>query len=282
MTSVLTQPHKISWYFVEFTYGAVGNPASYLLTNWSTDLPGPGGLYTSCPSLSIKLPKNSGTLQEQVAQIVTPLDAGNFPDLASRGEPFAPIFVSIWEYTSPLPGEPFNGAQYLVYRGRISRTVRNYQGRHEAVLFEATNDKGRMRVPLGLMVVHHCPWNFCGTGCNIDQSTLIETGTVVSINQRTVVLSGVPARISTTDRYYHRGQLTRNGLVLDIFDWDPTVQNTFIMYRQPPASWLSQTVDVIPGCDKTNQTCSARWSNIQFFGGVGFSIPAYNPLFDQA
>ena len=289
MTSILTASEKLSWYAVEFAYNDPINPpvdpVFARLTNWSSDLPvGPNGSYFySSPTMAIKLPKNTSTLNEQPAQIELPLIANDFTDLCSRGEPFSPIWVSVWEITTPASGGAFDTRVLLVYRGRVSRIVRNHQGRHEEVLFEVSNDKSRMRSPLGFICGHHCVWNFTGTGCNLvgGLAPLILIGLVSAIGQRTMTVTGTTPATASPDRYFQRGYALLNGLYIPIFDWNPAAPTQFIMNRQPPQAWIGQTVKIAPGCDKTIETCRLRWSNEQHFGGIGYAIPAYNPLIDQ-
>jgi Phage conserved hypothetical protein BR0599 len=289
MADILTASEKLNWHCVEFSYDDPINPPAdptySRFVDWSSDMPvGPNGQYFySTPSMAVKISKYSATLNEQPSTVVLPFVAGTFTDLCSRGEPFSAIWVSIWEVTTPASGDTFGTRFLLVFRGRVSRITQNPSGRHESVEFEITNDKGRMRTPLGLICGHHCVWNFTGTGCNLSGGLepILQTGLVTAISQRNMTVTGTTPGTASPDHYFQRGYVLLNGLYIQIFDWNPAAPTIFIMNRQPPAAWVGQHVTIAPGCDKTIETCRLRWNNEQHFGGIGYAIPAYNPLIDQ-
>jgi hypothetical protein len=85
-----------------------------------------------------------------------------------------------------------------------------------------------------------------------------------------------------SDKYWHRGYASRDGIDIGIRDWSSGTPTRFIFVREVPADWVGQSVVVTPGCDKTPGVCNARWSNLARFGGAGIAIPPYHPVFEDS
>jgi hypothetical protein len=169
------------------------------------------------------------------------------------------------------------GSQLLIpFRGRVTRTFKNYQGRNDKILFEALPIKSRLNFPVSIPCNHHCAWTLFGTGCNLP--AIENPGQVTVIDGKEVTILGLAAQVG---KYYQRGYVTRDNNRIAIHNWDSTDPTKFYLARQPPSEWLLQPVGVVPGCDKTIETCRARWLNEANFGGFGYAIPAYHPVFED-
>lgn len=275
-------------------------------TNWSSDVFVNGQKYTSLVTMGIELPNNTGVFKEKDAGIELPFTANGFTDKSSNGEPFAPMFLTIYEFARPVDGSNQSSDLLTLFAGRVIRTLRNYQGRNGVVRYEAQSAKSRLNVPLGLVANHHCVWTLGGRGCaglgfTAGGSPIVgasvfysqqRIGTVTTITGKRVTLADIFDDGSgdlnmfpwstLTAGFWSRGFLERKGVRLLIRQWlKPGATNTFDLVREPPAEWINQRVRLYPGCDKTVQTCRSRWNNEAQFGGMGYAVPAYNPILES-
>ncbi len=168
----------------------------------------------------------------------------------------------------------------LVYRhlrGTVVRAIRNPEGKSKMVRLECLPSKGLLSTAMGIVVQNQCPWIFGQRGCGIDTGPLKESGTIDSIDGKKVTVSGLTT--TTTDRYWHRGFVERDGLKIGIREY--TTGNEFELIREPPSDWEAQVGIFTPGCDKYIETCRARWDNESNFGGSGYAIPNVHPIIEQ-
>lgn len=86
---------------------------------------------------------------------------------------------------------------------------------------------------------------------------------------------------NSTGRRFERGYLENDDLRIMIREQTSLVEVQLI--REPPPEWVPGfKVSVTPGCDKTIETCRAEYDREERFGGNGFAIPRYNPLFGSS
>lgn len=272
MSRAIDLPAKERFITVRFLYGNPQQQVRY--TDLLQNIELTEGIFVSTPTLEVKFPKNTGTFENEVAKIAVPNDA--FTDAVAYGISFAPIFVEIKEFTRPIQGAPSSTALFP-FRGRITRSYRGFQGRLDKILFEALPIKARMDFPVSLPANHHCVFTLFGPGCQL--APIVRTGQVSVIDGKVVTIINVSG--TNPGKFFQRGYVGFQGNRISIHDWDASDPTKFILRKQPPLSWLSQVVSVVPGCDKTIETCRARYNNEQHFGGFGFAVPAYHPVYED-
>lgn len=274
MTFAYAQPEKESFVLVEFKYGDPSSPSYARYTDWNEDYL---SLYSATPTMTVKLPENGGTFEERTLEIEMTLDAFNDP--LSNGSPHSPVFVTVREITRALTGGP-QATDLIAFKGRVVRTIRNYQGRSNRVLIKALPIKSRIDFPLALNIGHHCPWTVFGRGCGLNPVSFRVNGVIDAIDGKEITTSTV-AVTGQADKYWHRGYLEFGGLKISIQNWSSSDPTHVYLTSQPPDSWLGATVVFLPGCDKTIETCRSRFLNEEHFGAIGHAIPPYNPLMES-
>lgn len=291
MTRALDDSKKQSYTLVEFSVPE-GSPTAYRFTNWATTIDPGGDDWTATPTIDVKWPKNTGTLQANGCVIQCVSDANSkmaalVELLLADGTPTPAVYVEIREVILPVVGGD-QATTLVPFRGRILRAVRNANGRAKRVRFDVQSIKSRLDIPMGLPCNHHCVWAFTGTGCAV-QGGIGQRGPQKSAEQRPVTVSSIDGKEITTmldpsissPKSFQFGYLERLGVRIGIQDWDPLNPKVFLLRQHPPASWLAQVATAIPGCDKTLSTCQDNWNNEANFGGIGYSILPYNPHFED-
>jgi hypothetical protein len=280
MSEAVHLPEKIEYSLVKFAWET--GAACY--TNSTTDKLGPDGLtYVATPDMSIVLPPNRGTLDRIELKIELSLEktdgtTDTFLDEVAntRCTPHAPVTVTVLNYLRPTTGGPLTLVDHP-FRGRLEETILNPDEKTGVVRLIALPAKSKMEVALGIQCNPECENALGDAGCkiNLASSSFSLTGQLTAINGSTVTIVNPTVR---PDRFYHRGFVSFGGLAIGIRDWRDTDPTTFILLREPPASWLNETVRFTAGCDKTAETCLARFNNLANFLGIGRVVPAYNPL----
>jgi len=174
-----------------------------------------------------------------------------------------------------------------LFTGKVTSTIRNKDGRANARLIKAKSWKQFFKVRMGMPADHQCPFMFNQIGCNSGT----EAGgfpnplgspagkSITLIEGHKITLSSGLA--TTFNTQYNRGYIEREGIRIDIREFDAGVADDVLyLTRQPPTDWLGQNISIFSGCDKTIENCRL-WNNEQNFGGVGYGIPAYNPNFED-
>lgn len=275
MSFAYAQPEKESFCLVTFTYGDASNPTISRYTDLNEDYVGG---YVATPSMNIKIPENIGTFDERTADIEMTVDA--FSSNASNGLAHSAIYVEIREISRALTGGP-QATDLIAFKGRVDTTIRNYQGRSNRVLFKVISMKSRLEQALALSCNHHCPWTLFGRGCGLAIASFRVSGTITAIDGKEITTSTPGVISGHPDKYWHRGYIQFDGLNIAIQNWTLANPTKLFMVSRPPASWIGPTLFFVPGCDKTIETCRARYSNEEHFGGVGYAIPPYNPLIEN-
>lgn len=261
----LQTPDKSAFTLVQFKYGDPDLPVYARYTDDTKDHVHLGDNYASTPELDVKLPGYTGVFKEKDCAVALPTD--DFAEMLSSGDPTSPVWASVYEVIS-------GDATRLVFYGRVVKAIRNYQGRRHRTLIEAQNFKGQLDVPIGVIATHQCFHIFGKRGCRVQAQP--EVGTITAIAGNVATITGLSAHVNN---YWHRGYVRYQGIQVSIREW---VSGTaFTLVRRPPVSWLNQPVVVFPGCDRTIETCRAIWNNEAQFGGFGYAIVHWNPLFEK-
>jgi len=262
---------KLSALLIEFRWGDPASPTYYRITDFTSDLTYQSLTYAAEPRFELKGLEVSGIFDsDKPVQFTLPLVAGGISDQATNGQRHSPIYVTLLEKLSSTSG----GADQVLtlFKGKVIRAVRNYNGRPDFVLFEAFATKQRLGIPLGLIASHNCQWAFGGRGCGV--AVPQETGTASVINAKTLTITGLAGHV---DRYWHRGFVERDGLRIQIRDW--LSGSDFELMSEAPAEWAGQSVKVSAGCDKSISKCRF-WNNEANFSGFGMAMPDHNPNFE--
>jgi hypothetical protein len=254
---------RFTYLKVEFSYGDPVQTVRY--TDWAQ---GVAPDWTATPSMEVKLPANTGGLDQEPAEILLPYD--DFTGELSAGYRFAQTQVRIYQVFNNSNGTD----EYTVYRGVVQQTTRNYQGRSNVVLVKVIGIKGRLNVPLGLVCLPQCAWTFTDDKtCKVFEP--FRPLEVASISGRTI--TATPTPFQNHAEYYTKGYMEYQGTRVGIRKQTGTL--TFDMVSVPPPSWLGVTVNAKAGCDKTITNCRT-WANEARFGGFGYAIPSYHPLIE--
>jgi len=275
MVRAVDRPSKDTYVLVRFTYGDPSNPSYIAYTNWTSDVPG-NPVYTSEPRLEITTPENNGTFEEKTLDVSLPSDNSWFANLVS-GIALSPTYIQAEEITKPDEGGD-TSSRRIFFKGQLIRTIKNYQGRSDKSIAKFMSIKSRLDIPLGIPANHHCAWTLFGKGCNKGKSGFSNLLTVDSIDGKVLTTTTSPSR---TGKFFHRGYIEYQGLRIGIRDWSDSAQDTFYLVKPPPQTLIGKVIQVWAGCDKTITTCRARFFNEINFGGMGYAIPAYNPLIEN-
>lgn len=276
MSFAYAQPSKESFVLVEFFYGDPTALTSVKYTNLEEDYIGG---YVSTPSMQITLAPNTGTLDGTTFKINLPMDSFTRP--LSSTLPFSATYVRIREITRAFTGGP-QATDLMHLIGRVLQVTRNYNGFNDRVLIEAVAAKSLLDTPLALPCNPDCIWNLFGRGCGLNiVSYRINSVPGASWVGKTLTCSHPSVTTGHPERYWHRGYLEREGVRVGIREWVLAAPDTFHLMSQPPDSWVGQSLNFIPGCDKTIETCRSRYNNEEHFAGTGYAIPSYNPILED-
>lgn len=269
MTSALDRPAEQSYFKVGFSYAG----EFYGYTDWEEDLPGG---YASTPTMEIKLPPNTGTLEDKPVEILLPLD--DFTEALTSGVMFAPITVVI-EEVIVSPDTAVSAVRLTHHIGRVMKATSGRRGSSTKVRLEGLLGKQRLDGVLGLPCDHQCPFRLYRAGCGVTKNFPYRANlTVTAIDGLKITVATDPAK---SDRFFSLGTAELDDLVIGIRLWRSDDPLVFHMNRRPPQSWIGQIVDFYAGCDLTFETCRDKFSNEDRFGGIGYAIPAWNPNFEQ-
>lgn len=289
MVTAAGSPEKESYLLVAFKHGDPFSPTYERYTDWNRDVAG----HASTPSMGVEITDNSSGFDSKETRILMPVNA--FTSAVASGLPHSPIFLQISEITAGLfPGDA--GSNKVLFKGRVTRSIKNFQGRNDTVALFALPIKSRLDVPMGIQCNHHCSWRLFSRGCGLTESSFSKLGQIAVMDGKVITISAnaaITAPISPggdVSRYWERGFLEKDGLTIGIHVWEIADPATFVLRRRPPNSWLlagASSVKFIPGCHKTVEDCRAVWNNevgqggVGGFGGYGYSMLPYNPLYQN-
>jgi hypothetical protein len=290
MVTAAGSPEKESYVLVLFRYGDPNVVQFSRYTDWQMDFEG----HVSTPAMGIEFPENAGTFDEKELRILMPIDS--FTSAVGSGAPHSPIFVQIEEITAGLfAGDA--GTRRIIFKGRVTRTIKNFQGRNDTVAFFALPAKSRIDVPMGLQCNHHCINRLFSPGCGLIQANFEQLGEIAVMDGKEITISTPNSTLTApvapggdNSRFWERGFLEKDGLKIGVHIWtiaDPTV---FVLRRRPPNTWLlagGNSIKFVPGCHKTIEDCRDVWDNEQGqagsggFAGFGYAMLPYNPMYES-
>jgi len=284
MTNANQSPEKNSYLLVVIRHGDPLSPTFERYTDFASDVEG----HVSTPGLSVEIPDNSGTFDKSELKLMLPID--DFTEEVASGLPHSPMFLQVDEVTVPtFIGQ--SGSRRVLYKGRIVRSVKNFQGRGNSVALFALPAKSRLDIPMGLQCNHHCYARLFGPLCQLNITSFQEFGQIAVMDGKEVTITTPNAALTSptspggnVDRFWERGYLEKDGLQIGVHIWVLTDPTKFVLRRRPPNSWLlagATSIKFVPGCHKTIQDCRAVWDNEQHFAGLGYAMLPYNPLFEN-
>lgn len=261
---------------VDFVYEAAdGVVSTWKLTNSATDTQTKYGTYLSDPGLKVKLPVNSmAGFGKDIAELDITYGTWLFAETITNGRAFAPTDVLIRERQV---GETSDSIRPLFF-GRMIEAERFPNNHQATVRVQIEGDKNGLDTALGFSCNATCGNTFGdGKTCLFDLLSKREVGTLTIPNLKIakVTIAGLAAH---PNRYWRRGKITKGKLEIRIREWLSGTE--FHLDQLPPADWDSTQVNVFPGCDKRIFTCRF-WNREQDFSGIGYSMPAYNPIFEN-
>lgn len=283
MTDAIDRSEKESYLLVEFFHGEDATvPERY------TDLERDFSNYVSTPLLEVEIPDNVGTFQEKEARIVLPLD--DFTDRLSDGLPHSPVFVKVQQQIRGLTaGEA--GTNLVLFRGRVERTIRNYQRRPNLVAIQALLAKSRLDVSLGLQMNHHDEARLFGPMSGLVQADHQQTGQIAAIDGKEITITTPRTGITnptapggTNDRFWERGWIEKDGARIDIHIWSIADPAVFVLRERPPADWLlagATSILFVPGTHGTVEDARDVWDDEDNFNGWGYATPDYNTILEN-
>lgn len=273
----IDSPSQSSRYLMWLAYGNPLAPTSLFLTDWETDFNIGPLLVNAVPEMEITVPVNDGGLEEKPLELVVPVDSQQlFTDLGT-GEAHSRVSIFMVEQIFDATGAVAGVETVGTYRGTLAAVVKNYQNRKGRLLLQFESIKSRFQAAMGLPANPQCPWTLGDQNCQATVTS--EAGTITAIDKNRATITGL-VTLPPADRYWQRGYVQVDGLRLGIRIWDPASPTIFELTSKVPARWLAQICIVTPGCDKTIETCRGRWSNEINFGGFGYGIPPYQPVYE--
>lgn len=275
----IEQSEKFTYQLVRFSWDNGGEIVAY--TDWTSDILDDDGVtYLSRPTMEVKIPKNTGDLSDEVATVDMSREDGFLTDM-TNGIAHATVLMTVSEIARPTTAAPSRTTS-VTFQGEITLASRSVNGRKNNVKLTAMSPKALTKVTMGKSCGIQC-FNNLGDGrCQVDMSNGANSflRTLNAINGRIVTIS-MGAIANPSPKYFHRGWILFGGLRIMIRDWNSSDPNVFLLVRQPPASWLGQTVFVSSGCDKSRETCDDRYGNLEHFNGVGIAMPGYLPILES-
>lgn len=281
----IEQNEKLTYQLVLFEWNDGTERKAY--TDWTSPITssefGSGDIdFEPRPTMEVRIPKNTGDLGDEVATIDMTLEEGFLTDM-TNGLAHATVTVTLAEVSRPTSASPQRTTS-ITFCGTVTLATRNVNGRKNNVRLTAKSPKAQTNgVAIGQPCNIQCTNNLGDARCQVDMSLAANSFfvTIQSIDGRAVTTS-MPGHFNPDAKYFHRGWMRRGGLRIMIRDWSSSSPQSFTLVRQPPASWLGNSVLAFSGCDKSVETCRARYDNEEHFNGVGFAMPGYLPIFESA
>ena len=278
MSRALDQADKESFFLVSFV-NLVTAEAFARFTTLDSDYVFDGQTYTSETRMTVKLPRNDGTLGEEAGIISIPYEHQFAQDITS-GLRYPATLVTVIEI---VKGDGAIATDVLYpFRGLMTLARRKLKARARTVTISALPAKARMQtIQLGLPCMKDCVNRLGDGNCKINMGVSPQqiTRLVTEINGPRIVVSGTTPTVE--DRFYQRGSVVRQGFDFMIREWRAAEPNVFHLHRKPPDSWIGNSVVIFSGCDKSPDTCERRYNNIGQFKGAGIKMPAYHPVYED-
>lgn len=273
---------KRAFLIIQFRYGDPLASTFARYTDYTSAAVQGMATFDSKPETAVTIPPFTGGFNEQELIVELPLDT--FTTRISSGEPHSPIDVTVVE-TIEVPTLNLSAPHFdTLFKGRVSKAVRNHKGRAGIVAVYAKNWKSRVKAALGMPCLNECIWTYGDKKtCRAIPTAVAGEVTAILDNRLTIKKpGGIDPLDAQLDRFFHRGRVERDGLSLDVKDWsNAVVENPdhFYMDDLPPADWLGAAVTVYDGCSKYVSSCRSK-NNEARFAGFGIAIPERNPVLE--
>ena len=161
----------------------------------------------------------------------------------------------------------------LLFKGFLYK-AKSYLG-HRYLDIEAREIKYYFDKTAGVVCTEQCAARFYGDKICGKTKTSV-SGVVQSITGTVLTLTGIPAG---ANYIYNNGFITGDNLNIKIAYWKDGA--SFNLISTPPASWVGRTVSISVGCDRTLSTCKNIHNNEANFFGLGYSMVAYNAVYEE-
>lgn len=271
------------------------------------------------PAVDIKLPKQSGGMSEDPCVVTLPLNRPLHPPLQAaaiafskpRSAPDTRIRV-----INLLQASEEDQTPVYLYEGILDRVRRNPQGKKSQLEMEfQTELRYQLKeISLGRRADPECDHIYGKNGCFVNNSQFftlsdnwpnnykkirrawvrgsIDTATFsrkITLSFDSTLHPGMDSRtISDQPRgWWIRSYLEKDTVRIPIQEWfwnetGNTGTMQFVLNRIPPEGWHNGLLMLVHGCPQTPEACKDRNPGISPlpFGGLGYGIPAYNPIFE--
>ncbi len=275
------ESEKRCFLLIAFRYGNPLSPTFIRYSDYTDDVTSGGFTYSSIPEIRARIPAYTGGLTEETLLIEVPRNA--FVDRLSNGEAHAPVDVTVVEVLDVASLATSAPHMDTLFKGRLTKAVRNYNKQKGIVGLFAQNWKGRLKASLGMPALNECVLTFGGKGCRVIVPTVPGEVTQIVDNRLTIKKPGGSASLDpVADRQWQWGYIEREGLRLTTRDWSntsPENPDHFYLDDYAPQDWLNQAVTVVAGCSKLISGCRF-WLNEERFLGIGIAIPARHPVLE--
>lgn len=119
-----------------------------------------------------------------------------------------------------------------------------------------------------------CMHTLFDVGCTLNKSAFAVNGSV----QAGSTVNKLITNLTQADSYFDNGQLVftsgaNNGHVAAVRTYTNSGGTVYFFVPLPTAPAIGDTFTIYPGCDKTQATCTAKFSNLANFGGFPY-VPA--------
>lgn len=267
----LSSPSKDSYVLAEIWFGDLSNPTFVRFTNWSQDVVHDGKVFTSLPEMSVELPRWVITVDAEECKVTIPSTASQILMDMTRYKAFPRIYMRVIEVVIK------DGTKYpqTLFLGRGVSLKRNAGGFRNALQIRGASAKGFLGGRCGIRAEAQCQWTFGSKACGVSVPT--RTLRIDSINFVESSVTGTwidPA--NPTEKYEH-GWIEKDGIRIKIREQSSM---TFFLVVPPPVAWDGENVLAYSGCTKDLTSCQF-WSNEANFMGIGYDIPAYNPMLED-
>lgn len=272
MADIRDRTQKKIFTLLTFTYGDLPNIVRY--TDQNTEITYGGLVYTPHPGFKITYPEFTGGLNEKPLSIK--LASNPFLDSLASDEPWPEVQINLSEITESIGG---SRTEDIRFAGVINHTIRNDKNIKNKIKLVVDSVKNLLDVPLGMVATHQCNNRWGGPTCGFTLSTVTQPVTIVCISNTEVIIDVPPTYFSASSEFddeFVKGFFEFDKLKILIRDWNKTAPTIFYTNRNPPKSWLNQTINLISGCNLSHRHC-LRWGREEQFTGIGISTPAIFP-----
>lgn len=272
MSSSLEAPLKATTSMVRFLYG--NPPVQRLYCDDSSEQTGPEGIYSPTPTLEHENIQVSGLLKENTPNLTLPVDS--FTSWLAQERPHPRVFCFIFDRTLAIEYPAGEGPLKTIFVGEVSSATNGPDGKKGFVRINLTNWKSDLDVKVGIVEVHTCHWSWGSAACTIDKTLWRVTAVINTVDGKRLMVSNTNIT-SKTNRHWRGGWVEVGGAHIRTKDWIESNPSVFHMQREVPTNWEGVSADFYPGDDKTETTCTVKFSNDMFMG-AGFGIPPYQPV----